>query len=57
MYWLKQVNASDYLKETTTINKEALKKAGAIKDDKFYINDVEVPGITLTKQDKKFVVK
>lgn len=57
LYWLKQVNASDYLKETTTINKEALKKAGAIKDDKFYINDVEVPGITLTKQDKKFVVK
>ena len=57
LYWLKQVNASDYLKETTTINKEALKKAGTIKDDKFYINDVEVPGITLTKQDKKFVVK
>lgn len=57
LYWLKQVNANDYLKETTTINKEALKKAGAIKDDKFYINDVEVPGITLTKQDKKFVVK
>lgn len=57
LYWLKQVNASDYLKETTTINKEVLKKVGTIKDDKFYINDVEVPGITLTKQDKKFVVK
>lgn len=57
LYWLKQVNASDYLKETTTINKEALKKAGTIKDDKFYIDGVEVPGITLTKQDKKFVVK
>lgn len=57
LYWLKQVNASDYLKETTTINKEALKKAGMIKDDKFYIDGVEVPGITLTKQDKKFVVK
>lgn len=57
LYWLKQVNASDYLKETTTINKEALKKAGMIKDDKFYVDGVEVPGITLTKQDKKFVVK
>lgn len=57
LYWLKQVNVSDYLKETTTINKEALKKAGTIKDDKFYIDGVEVPGITLTKQDKKFVVK
>lgn len=31
LYWLKQVNASDYLKETTTINKEALKKQGQLK--------------------------
>lgn len=55
--WLEQNNKSDYLKSTVSINKDMLKKAGNIEDMKFYIDNKEVPGISLSQKEKTFIIK
>lgn len=55
--YLEENYKKEYVNYKPSSNKAELKKAGKAKDGKFYLGDVEIPGITVTPQDQKFEVK
>lgn len=54
--YLQLLGDKNFLKETVSVNKAALKKAGAVVDGKFTINGEEVPGIKVTEREPKFSI-
>jgi phage host-nuclease inhibitor protein Gam len=54
---LKKNNLDKFINIVPSINKKELKKEAVIKNDKLYINDVELEGITVTSLEDKFEVK
>jgi phage host-nuclease inhibitor protein Gam len=55
--YVQENNINNCLTTKVSLNKSELKKIGTIKDDKLYINDKEIPGITITKGTQTFDVK
>lgn len=51
-------NFTDFIKVTTkeSVEKAKLKKAGTISDGKLYLNGSAVDGITVTKNEDKFII-
>lgn len=51
-------NSADFIKVTTkeSVEKAKLKKAGTISDGKLYLNGSAVDGITVTKNEDKFII-
>nr|OQX98831.1 MAG: hypothetical protein B6I27_01950 [Erwiniaceae bacterium 4572_131] len=54
-----QKELEKYLKhiEKTTIDKAKLKKSGVIKNNKLYINDIEIKGIDIETKKDNFIIK
>jgi hypothetical protein len=46
-----------YVKTKPSVDKTKLKKDATVRNGQLYINDVLVPGVTVTSQDDKFEVK
>lgn len=51
-------NSADFIKVTTkeSVEKAKLKKAGTVSDGKLYLNGSAVDGITVTKNEDKFII-
>ena len=52
-----QTDLPEFVKQTPSINKADLKKAGKVNQGTLLVGDKTIPGVTITPQDEKFEVK